>query len=210
MSTAHAGLGLAVPSDGDSAQQPGLLETAPAVVPVEVVGSPVVGHEEVEVRVVVDIGPNDAQPVVHRPVGDAGRLRNVREGPVAVVPVEEIGRPFQAPGPASHPQPVVVADPVLPAGIGMFDGDVVGHEEVQVPVAVVVGEGAPGAEPGTRNSGPLGGLGEGPVPVVAIEQVGSQIGDVEVEVPVAVVVSRAGAHAPSPEADTRRFGDIGE
>ena len=71
---AHVGLLEAVFADGDAALEGDVLEVAVAIVVIEVVGLAIVGDEEVELAVVVEVGPDggEAEEVVG--VVDAGWL----------------------------------------------------------------------------------------------------------------------------------------
>ncbi len=77
--------------------------------------------------------------------------------------------------------------------------DVVGDDEVELAVAVVVDEGAAGAPllAGACDSGLLGYLFEGAVALVVEETVLAVAGDVEVVEAVVVVVADAGSLAPA-------------
>ena len=70
---------------------------------------------------------------------------------------------------------------------------IIGHEQVQVPVPVEIQEAGPGADVVSHGHAGLSGhVGKGPVTVVSIKDVRSEI--VQVDVRVAVVVIVADAH----------------
>src|SRR2546427_7985763 len=69
--------------------------------------------------------------------------------------------------------------------------DVAGHEQVQLPVAVVIPEGAPGGPSIHGDAGRFAHVGERPVVVVVIEPIAAVVGDVEVGPAVVVEVARA-------------------
>jgi hypothetical protein len=90
--------------------------------------------------------------------------------------------------------------------------DVVGDEEVEVAVTVVVKEGAAGvpASFGLEKAGLTGDIGEGAIAVVAVEDVLAVVGDKEVVEAVVVVVADAAALTPSAATQAGLEGDIGE
>ncbi len=146
----------------------------PLVPPEEVRVEPVVRHVDVQVTVVVVVGPHHPATAVGLAVQlDARPFRHVGEGPVPVVVVEE----------------VICADAQL--GVRVHRGGlVVGHVEVHETVVVVVAPGhALGGQP-VPDLARLGAhLGEGAVPVVAPQPVALGCApQVRVEVQVAVVV----------------------
>jgi len=56
-----------------------------AIALIKVTGFAVVGDEQVELTVVVEVGPQRGQPVTAIRIADPGLLRHVREGTVAFV-----------------------------------------------------------------------------------------------------------------------------
>ena len=83
--------------------------------------------------------------------------------------------------------------------------------EIHIAVTIVVAEsraGVPAAR--LRQAGGSGRVGEGPVTVVSIENVGTEISDEQVRVSVVIVISHDAAKAPALSRDARRQGHIGE
>jgi hypothetical protein len=78
-----------------------VLERAVSEVPVDVVGPRVVGHQQVELPVVVHVEPRDAEAVEASLVGDAGPGRDVGERAVVVV-VEQVIERGRQPARAAH------------------------------------------------------------------------------------------------------------
>ena len=81
-------------------------------------------------------------------------------------------------------------------------------EQVQAPVAVVVGEAAPGRPAAARQARPRRDVGERAVVVVVIEVVPTESGDVEVLPAVPVHVGGAGTHPPARVRDAGPVGDV--
>ena len=94
-----------------------------------------------------------------------------------------------------------------PGGVGVH----VGHEEVEVAVAVDVAPGDPHAGAAVDDAGRGRPLAEGAVALVVVEGVLPElVGDVEVGPAVVVVVGPGGGHAPARVADACVPGDVGE
>ena len=129
---------------------------------------------------------------------DARALGDVLEGAVALVAVEDVAPTLQAGRAARHRHPLVPAQP----GVGHWRGlqlhvDVVGHEEVEAAVPVVVEQRAAGAPaPGRGESRARRHVLEGAVALVAKQPALAPVRDVEVVEAVVVVVADAGALAP--------------
>ena len=87
---AHAGLGFAIGRVGDAAFDGFVLEGAVALVAIEGGGGGVVGDIDVGPAVVVEIGDGYREAVGADGVEDAGLFRDVGEGAVAVVAVEDV------------------------------------------------------------------------------------------------------------------------
>jgi hypothetical protein len=91
-------------------------------------------------------------------------------------------------------------------------GDVVGDEQVEAAVAVVVEEGTAGApaRPCARDPGARGDVGEPAAPVVVEELVEPVVGDVDVGAAVVVEVADAGTLPPARAVDAGPAADLGE
>ena len=84
--------------------------------------------------------------------------------------------------------------------------DVIGDDEIEFPIAVVVDEGATGAPlfASACDSGLLGDLFEGAVALIVKETVFTIVGDVEVVEAIVVVIADAGSLAPAGETKPAR------
>ncbi len=95
---------------------------------------------------------------------------------------------------------------------GQVDFEIVGDEEVEQSVAVVIHEGASAAEagPGMKQTCFLSHVGEGAIAVVAIEAILAVVGEEEILEAVVVVVSDANALRPSDVDQAGLDGDVSE
>ncbi len=222
----HVGLLEAQLVEGRARGVAHVLERAVAPVAIEVVGAGVVGHEQVEPAVVVEVEEGHPEAVEAAGVRHPGLPAHVGEGPVAVVVEEMVGGAPEAPG-AAHDglAPIFAVGSARSvrgahrgAGGRRFGGgwlltrlasggrrrrqvleverDVAGDEQVQPAVAVVVPEGAAGGPASHGNARRLGHVGECPLSRVAVEAVRPEVRDVEVRPTVVVEVAHAHALAP--------------
>lgn len=95
---------------------------------------------------------------------------------------------------------------------GEFEVNVVGYDEVESAVTIVVEEGAPGtpffSSPG--DSGLFGYVFESPIPLIVEEMIFTVAGDIEVVVAIIVIVPDTCALAPAGESDCGASSDIGK
>jgi hypothetical protein len=87
---------------------------------------------------------------------------------------------------------------------------VVGDEEIELAIAVVVDERGARAPVLVADLRLPGDIGEGAVAAVVVERVGTERGDEEVEVAVVVIVADGHAHAVATQADAGALGHVGE
>src|SRR6266853_4258607 len=101
---------------------------------------------------------------------------------------------------------------VFPRSSGIFKGkaNVVGNEEIQMPIAVVIQEGAAGSKPLliARQPGRLRHIGESSVAVIAVKHVLPEIGAKDIVKAIVVVVSDTDPAGPPERAQPCLFGDI--
>src|SRR5437868_2705067 len=109
----------------------------------------------------------------------------------------------------------------LPVAIGFGAGlrrrlqielQVIGDEQIEKAVAVVIDESAPGAPLwfAGKQTSLFGDIGEGAVAIIAVEDVFPPVGDEEVIETVVVVVADRYCGCPSAAQQSRLFGDIDE
>ena len=175
---AHPRARRAVGAEPHLGGQPDLFPLALAAVGEEEVLDGVVGDEQVDEAVVVDVGGHHAQRLAHG-AGDVGAGGDVGEGAVAVV-VEDRARR----GP-EHPRDAVeaLAELVVAAEHVVLQVELDKRAEEQVEAAVVVvvePHGAGGPVRRLVQAGLLRDVGKGPVAVVAIENRAAVGGDEDV------------------------------
>ena len=161
-------------------------ERAIAPVDPQLVGGRVVGDVEIEPAVAVVVADRYAKPGAVGS-GDARGLGDVGEPALPVVAVQPVGhRPVGA-----RPAVVARAERVrtdLVVGHGKVE--VIGDEEIEVAVPIVVEERGARAPERVAHARRGGDVGKRAVAVVAIERVGTERREKEVEVAVVVVIAR--------------------
>ena len=133
--------------------------------------------------------------------------------PVALVPVERVPAAREPGRPARDRHSLVATQARLRRRVAVeLDVDVVGGEEVEPAVAVVVDEGAARSPARARaaQTGLDGHVLEAPVALVPVEVVLSPVRDVQVDVSVVVVVAGAGALPPPALGEAGLLRDVGE
>ncbi len=180
----HSGAGHAGLAEGHARGHAHVREGPLAPVAVQLVGLGVVGDEEVRPAVVVVVEHGHAQRLgvgVAQPRLD----RDVLEGAVPAVAVQDralplvrLRRAVGLVGAVQRAEEVLVQRPL----------HVVGDEQVQLAVLVVVEEGRAGAEASAAGPGLRGDVGEAAVALVVEEPVAAEAGEVDVHPAVVVVV----------------------
>src|SRR5438477_4830075 len=89
-----------------------------------------------------------------------------------------------------------------------IDLHVAADEQIEMAIAIVVREPAPGRPAGCRHAGLFGDIRERPVAVVVVQAISADRRHVEIFPAVAVDIRRADAHAPAWMPDARLVGDI--
>jgi len=180
---------------------------------VEGAGGGIVGDVDVGPAIVVEIGGEDAEAVGAVGLEDAGGFGDIAEGTVTVVVEENVFAADEAGGSAGDEHSFVIT------GAGFGDGrggeihvDVIGDEEIELAVAIVIDECAAGI-PALATGGDAGffaDVGESAVAIVVIENIFAEVGDEEIFEAIVVVVADADTLAPAVATDAGLRGDIGE
>jgi len=180
---------------------------------IERAGGGVVGNVNVGPAVVVEVGGEDTEAVGAVGAEDSSEFGNVGEGAVAVVAKENIFSADEAGRAASDHYAFIQA------GAGLGDGcggeihvDVIGDEEIEFAVAIVVNEGAT-AVPAVAvccDAGFFGDFGEGAVAVIVIETILAEVADEEIVEAVVVVIAEAAALSPARVGDAGSECDVSE
>ena len=197
----HAGQLAAVLIESHSPHDGLFREGAVTLVDEERRGRLIPNHVNVRPPVVVDVLGQDGERVVAGRPGDPGLHRHVFKRPVALVVVQQVGFEREPTGSAVDRHPAVEA-----VGIGArlrrrgeVELQVVGDEQVQVSVAIVVEERAARVVAGSVLSKmSLGRDVLEPFAVhVAVETVLTPVSDEQVGVSVVVIVARADTLGPA-------------
>ena len=147
-------------------------------------------------------------------IGDAGLLRDILESSVPAIAVQEVGA-------AGQPLRTTRHRNIVEAAVRRFarkryalrvEVHVVGDEQVQMAIAIVIEKTTTGSPPvpAARDAGLLGNIGESAVTVVVIEHVPAPVADKQVVEAVVVIVADTAALAPSGVSQAGLPGDIGE
>ena len=146
--------------------------------------------------------------------GDAGRFRDVGKRAVAAIAIEDVRAAGEAQRAARHRNLVVAAVGGLARArrLRRIEVHVVGDEQIEMPVAVVVEKAAAGApaRAGAGDASLLGDVGERAVAVVVIEHVAAPVRDEQIVEAVVVVVADAAAPGPTRSGSARPCRDVGE
>ncbi len=143
---AHAGLRLAVGTEGATGLERDVDELAVLLVLVKRAGGGVIGHVDVGPAIVVEVRREHAESVGSVRFENPGRFGDVGEGAVAVVVVEDVVVALQSGRSAGNHDGLVETRARFRHRRGLeIHVNVVGDEEVELAVAIVVDEGAAGA-----------------------------------------------------------------
>ncbi len=209
---AHAGLLHAVLVQGNAGFETRFGKGAVAIIFEEKAGGGVTGDIDFGPAVVIEIGSHGGHAVAALCLGDAGLLADIGEGTVAIVVIEGGNAGGQAARAAVDRNSFPIAVRVF-AGLRNRFGvelEVVGDEEIEAAVAVVIDEGAAGAPTisGMKKSGLLRDIGEGAVAIVVIEDVLAPVGQKQIVEAVVIVVADGNGGGPSVASEAGFFGDV--
>ena len=188
------------------ASMPTSTKRAVVQVLVQGAGGGIVGHIDVGPAIVIEVGGEHAETEVAVGLQDAGLRAHVGEGAVAVVVVEDVGVAVETGRSAGDHHAFVETRAGLRHRRGLqVHVDVVGDEEIELAVAIVIDEGAARAPARLLacDAGLLADVGEGAVAVVVVENVLAVVGDEQVVAAIVVVVADADALAPAASASAR-------
>src|SRR5882724_1684748 len=199
---AHAGLRFAVRPVGHAGFGCNFGECAVVIVLVEGGGGRIVGYVDVGPAIVVEIGGQHAEAVSAGRFQYAGFRRNIREGSIAVIVEQNIFAAIETRWATRDFQSFIETRAAFRRRDGLdVEIDVVGDEQVEMAVTVVVEEGAAGipARELTASGSDarmFGNVGEGAVAVVAEERAVAPIRDEKIVMAIVVVVADAAALPP--------------
>ena len=210
---AHAGLWLAVLAVGAAARDTDVGERAVAVVAVERARIGVVRDVQIGPAVVVEVERAHAEAVRAFRARDARALRDVLERAVAAIVIQRVPAAGESRRTAGDLDPFVAAETRLRRRRGgEVEIDVVGDEEVEPSVAIVVEERAAGspARARVRQTRAPRDIFKRAVGAIVVQPVVSEVADEQIVVAVVVVVADARALPPAARRKPRFGCDVFE
>src|ERR1039458_4711009 len=191
-----------------------LAEGAVVVVAKQQAGRGIARHVDVGPSVVIEIRGHSGQPVAAFRRGDAGTFRYVLESTIAVVVIQQMRLRRQAARSTVHRNALPVATGDLPRRLPRLEVElqVVGDEQVQVAIAVVIHEGAAGSPSYSRREQTrlFGDIGERAVSIIAVENVLAPGSGKDVVNAIVIIVCDGDAVRPTRARESGLRGDIGE
>ena len=153
------------------------------LVVVEKIRPCVVGYVQIGPAVVIVVAPHNPKSIAVPRIVNSCLLGDLLEGSIAAVVEKQIAFAFHAPGTALHENSLVAAEFFIAAEfreLAHIEMDIPRHKEVDEAVAIVVGPGRPGHEPGSPHSRFLGHVLELAISKAAVERATPEAGDKEV------------------------------
>ena len=174
-------------------------EGAVMVVAIGVVGRCIIGDDEIGPAVVIQVRPHGPESIVSDRVVDFSRDRHVCEGPVAVVAVERVAGSGETAGAALDGNSPVLAHRSFAElrQVVQLECHVVGDEEIEIAIAVVIGPGGSRGEARVSDACFGGDVFEGPITAVTVKPIGAKTGDVQVVIAVIIIIRDRHSHRPS-------------
>src|ERR1019366_1414504 len=210
----HASLFLTVFTECNTARDPLLLEFPVMLVHEQQARSRVAGNVDVRPAVFVEVRSHHGHVVAVPCRRDARLLTYIREGSVTFVPIKRVPSRRHTPRAAVHRNSLPGA---IDVGAGFrsmlqIELNVVGDEEIEVPVAIIVDKGATGAPPGVivPESCRSGDIGKRSVAIVSIQFVLSEVGAEQILETVVVIITDRHGRCPSCRTQTRFLGNVSE
>src|SRR6185437_11424456 len=153
----HVRLRLAIAVYSDATFQSGFLEYAVTQIQVQIIWIRIVGDENVQPAIAIEIVEHHSESVVQLRVFDASLAGDVSKPGVAIIVIEDVGSPPDTPGPAKHGKRPVFTH--RPGGIQFqfVDVDIGCNVDVRSAVVIVIAKsrsGMPGdfaAQSGLRS-----------------------------------------------------------
>src|SRR5579872_3766148 len=198
-----------------------IAEGAVSPIDVQIVRRGVIGHNDVGLTVVVDIGKQRIESVITVGTVHAQLPADVGKRAVAVVAEQVISPARQPAGPAHYLHAAVLAEAggrgLRERSIAHIKTNIAGHKQVEISIAVVISKSGAGVVSGQRGrtfvqsyAGLHRDIGECAVVVVVIEAARTDIGYVEIGPAVIVVIADDATGSPSVIRHTGARSDVGE
>src|SRR5437588_11338073 len=213
-SHAHSCLLRAVVAEGHAPQYSLFAKRSLTIVHEEPAGSRVAGNVNVWPSVFVQIYGHHGHAITLGGLRDACRPADVGERSIAIVPVQRMLSCWQSARSTFHGNAFPIAIGVFSRNWRMFERetDVVGDEQIKVPVTVVIQEATSGSPSRLLVQKPrgFGHIAESSVAIVAIEDILSVVSAKDIFKAVVVVVSDANRGSPIGRSQASLFRDISE
>src|SRR6202043_768145 len=212
----HGGLRAAFFVKSEAALVTGVLERAVMAIAVKIVGSGVIGDDEVDPTVIVQVGENGCKAIAAFAIGYSGFQANIGKRAVAVVVEEMVSFAQQSHGTAENVDATILAGAFGNTILAREDraieikAHVSGNEQIKQAVVGVVAPRRTCGPSSHRYTRFFGNIGEGAIMIVVIEAVLAVIGDVNVGPAVIVVISDRRAKTPALISDAGLVCDVRE
>ena len=176
-----------------------IFEGAVAVVVVVKIRRRVVGHINIDQTILVKVAANDAHSVVALRICHTGFFAYIGEAAVPVIVIESVTFPGQTSGTALHRYALVLAQFALAKLWQLIEveSDVVGDEEIEVTIAIVIDESCARRPSRIANLGLLCNIAESSIAVIFEEMIRPYAGDIKIVEAVVVIIRDRYAHAPA-------------
>ncbi len=209
----HAGLRLSIRAQSASCFDCDVLKFPVLLVLVERAGGGIVGDINIGPAIVVEICSQHSEAVGAAGAENSRRVGNVGERAIAVVVIQNVFAALQSRRSARHHYALVKARARFRHGRSrQIEIDVVGDEQIEFAVAIVVDERAAcvPARAFARHSCLLADVGEGTVTIVVVQNILAEVGNEQIVPSVVVVVADAHALPPAGMRDSGLRSHVGE
>ena len=200
----HTRLRLSIRTESASRFNRNILKLSILLVLVESARGRIVRHINVRPAVVVQVRRQNSQAISAIRAENPRRLGNVGESPITIVVVKNVLTVFHARRPARDHHTLIKTRPRFRHRRSrQVESDVVGDEEIEFAVAIVVDEGTPctPARALARNACLLAHIGERAVTVVVIHHILAKVGDEQIIPTIVVIISNTHALSPARVSD---------
>ena len=190
-------------STATSDTSPTSSKRAVSLVVIEKLDHGIIGDEEIDVAIAIIVGDGHAKSLSR--LAKADLLRDLGEGPVLIIVIDERGNRLEEVGMAIRAVAffVFAAPDVVEIPIQIAKDD-----QIQKPVAIQIDPRRAGGPPASRDAGLLRHVGERAVAVVVVELVAAIGGYIKILESVVVVVADGNAHAVSGSLQAGLLGDV--
>src|SRR5450755_2178392 len=211
----HSSLLHSVIAEGDTAHDAFFAESAVVIVHEKQARSGITSDENVRPTIFVEVCCNYGHSIAFAGSGNARLLGHICERSIPVVVVKDVLAGRQPAGATVHRDALPVAGGVLAGhrSVLQIEADVVRDEQIEMAVAIIVQECAPGTP--TRRTifpkaGLLGHVGKRAISIVAVEAVLSEVGAEDIVETIVVIVSDANGVRPANGPQARFIGHVRE